>query len=120
MAASSSRPATPRRCAIGTAGTSALAIDDSYGGCTLPLDEPKQPGAYSVFSIFSPDSDYFAPSGAPFMVNFRVADLDAVLALLRAEGCAVDEKVERSEYGAFGWVVDPEGHKIELWQPPSP
>jgi predicted enzyme related to lactoylglutathione lyase len=97
-----------------------LAIDDGYGGCTLPLDEPKQPGACSVFSIFKMESDYFAPSSAPFMLNFRVADLDAVIELLRAEGCQVDEKIERSEYGDFGWVLDPEGNKIELWQPPSP
>lgn len=97
-----------------------LAIDDNYGGCMLPLDEPPQPGAYTVFSIFKSDSDYFAPSSAPFMLNFRVADLDAVIAALRAEGCKVDAKVERSEYGNFGWVVDPEGNKIELWQPPEP
>lgn len=97
-----------------------LAIDDSYGGCALPLDEPRQPGACTVFSIFKADSDYFAPSPSPFMINFRVADLDAVLAALRAEGCQVDDKVERSEYGDFGWVVDPEGNKIELWQPPTP
>jgi len=43
-----------------------------------------------------------------------------VLALLRAEGCAVDAKEERSEYGNFGWVMDPEGHRIELWEPPAP
>ena len=52
-------------------------------------------------------------------MNFRVADLDALLAALRSEGCNVVDKVERSEYGAFGWVIDPEGNKIELWQPPE-
>ncbi len=96
-----------------------LAIDDTYGGCTLPLNEPPQPNACSVFSVFAASSTYFDPSPAPFMLNFRVADLDAVLAALRAEGCAVDDKVERSEFGAFGWVMDPEGHRIELWQPPD-
>jgi predicted enzyme related to lactoylglutathione lyase len=65
------------------------------------------------------DGSYFAPSNATFMVNYRVADLDGLLRLLRAEGCQVLEKVERSEFGAFGWVIDPEGNKVELWQPPD-
>jgi predicted enzyme related to lactoylglutathione lyase len=59
-----------------------------------------------------------APSTAPFMVNFRVADLDALLAALREEGCEVLDKREDSEHGRFGWVIDPDGNKIELWEPP--
>ena len=72
----------------------------------------------TVWSIFPADSTYFAPSSAPFMINYRVRDLDAVLAALRAEGCTVDERTESSEFGRFGWVMDPEGHRIELWEPP--
>ncbi len=72
-----------------------------------------------MWSIFSGDSSYFAPSASPFMINYRVADLDQLLATLRAEGCAVDDKVESSEFGKFGWVMDPEGNRIELWQPPE-
>lgn len=53
------------------------------------------------------------------MVNYRVADLHALLAVLRSEGVTVDDKVDESEYGKFGWVTDPEGNKIELWQPPE-
>jgi predicted enzyme related to lactoylglutathione lyase len=53
------------------------------------------------------------------MVNFRVADLHALLAVLREEGCLVQDKTEESEYGKFGWVMDPEGNKIELWEPPA-
>jgi predicted enzyme related to lactoylglutathione lyase len=53
------------------------------------------------------------------MVNYRVADLHGLLAALRSEGVHVEEKVDESEYGKFGWVVDPEGNKIELWQPPD-
>jgi predicted enzyme related to lactoylglutathione lyase len=52
------------------------------------------------------------------MVNYRVEDLDAVLQLLRDEGCNVLEKTDDSEYGKFGWVMDPEGNKVALWQPP--
>jgi predicted enzyme related to lactoylglutathione lyase len=60
----------------------------------------------------------FAPSNASFMVNYRVADLNALLKALREEGCEVLDKVSDSEYGKFGWVMDPEGNKVELWQPP--
>ncbi|MCB9898117.1 MAG: VOC family protein [Planctomycetes bacterium] len=73
----------------------------------------------TVWSPFKADTTYFAPSQASFMVNYRVEDLDAVLAALRAEGCQVDDKVEESEFGRFGWVIDPEGNKVELWQPPA-
>jgi predicted enzyme related to lactoylglutathione lyase len=76
-------------------------------------------GGVTVWNIMPASSTYLDPSPAPFMVNYRVDDLDALLAKLRAEGCAVDDKVERSDYGAFGWVMDPEGHRIELWQPPE-
>ena len=73
----------------------------------------------TVWNVFEGDNDYFAPSTAPFMINYRVDDLHALLKTLREEGCAVQEKVEESEYGKFGWVVDPEGNKVELWQPPT-
>lgn len=61
----------------------------------------------------------FSPSTAPFMVNYRVSDLDALLKTLRAEGCDVLQDTVESEDGKFGWVMDPEGNKIELWQPAS-
>ena len=53
------------------------------------------------------------------MVNYRVADLQGLLQALRDEGCNVVDKTDDSEYGKFGWVIDPEGNKIELWQPPE-
>lgn len=65
------------------------------------------------------DGSYFAPSNSGFMVNYRVEDLHGLLKLLRDEGCQVMEKVEQSEFGIFGWVMDPEGNKVELWQPPE-
>ncbi len=72
----------------------------------------------TVWSLFPGDSDYFAPSPQPFMINYRVDDLHALLAQLRLEGCAVDTKVDESEFGKFGWVMDPEGNRVELWEPP--
>ncbi|XXR96629.1 VOC family protein [Sorangium sp. So ce426] len=60
-----------------------------------------------------------APSTATFMVNYRVEDLHALVKVLREEGCNVLEKIDDSEYGKFAWVIDPEGNKVELWQPPA-
>ena len=55
---------------------------------------------------------------ANFMINYRVDDLKALIQVLEEEGCQVDDRMEESEQGIFGWVVDPEGNRIELWQPP--
>ncbi len=81
-------------------------------------DNPQLPGS-TVWSLFPHDTRYFDPSTSPFMVNYRVADLDALLAQLRAEGVQVDERIEEYEYGRFGWITDPEGNRIELWEPPK-
>ncbi|HVY28177.1 MAG TPA: VOC family protein [Polyangiaceae bacterium] len=75
------------------------------------------PSPCIVWSLFPADTKYFEPSAAPFMLNFRVRDLHAMLAQLRAAGAAVDEKVQEESYGKFGWVMDPEGNRIELWEP---
>ena len=99
-----------------------LGIDiQSWGGTSFRWQTPErpEPDGMTVWSIFPPDTRYFDPSPAPFMVNYRVDDLHAVLAALREEGCTVDAKVEESEFGKFGWVVDPEDNRIELWQPPE-
>ena len=73
----------------------------------------------TVWSVNPQDSDQFAPSSAPFMINYRVDDLHALIAALRAEGCNVLDKVDDTDFGKFGWVIDPEGNKVELWQPPA-
>ena len=91
-----------------------------WGGAAFNWDDPQPAGSEGVtaWNVFPADTDYFAPSRAEFMVNYRVADLRAVLALLRAEGCNVVDKMDESEYGRFGWVIDPDGNKVELWEPP--
>src|SRR5689334_1804270 len=76
-------------------------------------------GGTTVCATFPLDTQYFAPSAAPFMFNYRVSDLDAMLAQLRAAGVPVDDKIDESEFGRFGWAIDPEGNRIELWQPPA-
>ena len=99
-----------------------LSIDvQDWGGAAFRwIDEAGQPTAgTTVWSIGPADGDYFAPSKSSFMINYRVPDLQAVLHALRAEGCTVIDKTDDSEYGKFGWVMDPEGNKVELWQPPD-
>jgi predicted enzyme related to lactoylglutathione lyase len=97
-----------------------LAIEP-WGGVAFRWQTPErpEPDGVTVWSIFGADTKYLDPSPAPFMINYRVENLDRVLAELRAEGCEVDDKVEASELGKFGWVMDPERNRIELWEPPS-
>jgi predicted enzyme related to lactoylglutathione lyase len=75
-------------------------------------------GGTTVWSIFAGDTEYFGPSGQQGMVNYRVTDLDAMLAQLRGAGVPVEDKIDDSEFGRFGWATDPEGNRFELWQPP--
>jgi GNAT superfamily N-acetyltransferase len=78
----------------------------------------KPAGGTTIWSVAEASGDQFAPSAASFMVNYRVADLHALIGALRKEGCNVLDKIDESEYGKFGWVIDPEGNKVELWEPP--
>jgi predicted enzyme related to lactoylglutathione lyase len=77
-------------------------------------------GDQTVWSIFPANTTYFAPSDAAFMFNFRVRDLKAMLAQLRAAGVEVEDRMEEYDYGNFGWLTDPEGNRIELWEPKRP
>jgi predicted enzyme related to lactoylglutathione lyase len=94
---------------------------DDWGGVVFQPSGTKDSieNEKTVWSLFSSDSNYFAPSTQPFMINYRVHDLHSLLAQLRTEGCAVDAKVDESEFGKFGWVMDPEGNRVELWEPPG-
>lgn len=73
----------------------------------------------TAWCIHTLESDHFAPSAASFMVNYRVADLRALVKVLKDEGCSVIDGTEDSEFGKFAWVIDPEGNKVELWEPAS-
>src|SRR5207248_1874353 len=74
-------------------------------------------GEQTVWSTFPADTKYFGTGPAPFMINYRVRNLEAMLAQLRAAGVQVDHKVEDYDYGRFGWAIDPEGNRLELWEP---
>jgi predicted enzyme related to lactoylglutathione lyase len=79
--------------------------------------DPEKPGM-TAWSIFPETTKYFDPSKSTFMINYRVENLDALLEVLRAEGVEIDPKREDADYGRFAWITDPEGNKIELWEPP--
>lgn len=74
---------------------------------------------YQIWTPFKADTEYFQPSDKPFMFNLMVDNLAEMLEQIRPSGCQVLEETEKSEYGDFGWFIDPEGNKVELWQPPK-
>ncbi|HQR44977.1 MAG TPA: VOC family protein [Thermoanaerobaculia bacterium] len=94
---------------------------EPWGGAIFKWHTPErpEPDGLTVWCLFPATSNHFAPSTAPFMLNYRVADLAALLEALKDEGCDVDPKTQESEEGKFGWVMDPEGNRIELWEPPK-
>jgi predicted enzyme related to lactoylglutathione lyase len=102
--------------------TDPAALSEWYRDCLgLDADEHgawQQDVGLTVFATFESDTDYFGSTSQHTMVNFRVRDLDAMLAQLRAKGADVaDETQEMDGVGRFGWVTDPEGNRVELWQP---
>jgi len=82
-------------------------------------DDPQKDGGCTAWNIFPDSTKYFDPSTQPFMINFRVGDLQELLPQLRAEGVDVEGQGEESEFGKFAWVMDPEGNRVELWEPPQ-
>lgn len=99
-----------------------LGIDvQVWGGAAFSWsDESGKPtGGTTIWSVGPESGDQFAPSTAPFMINYRVDDARALHQALKDEGCNVLDKIDESEYGIFAWVMDPEGNKVELWQPPA-
>ncbi len=88
------------------------------GGAVLPSAQvPKE--AYSVWSAFPKDTDYMDPSPQPFMFNLMVDDVDEALKQVQEGGATIAGEIEESEYGRFGWFIDPDGNKVELWKPPA-
>ena len=100
-----------------------LPVDPNWNGWAFEWRDAQKPQAkgQTIWSLFDADTKYFGRGKQTFMVNYRVADLKRVLAALKREGVWVDPKSgEPSEYGKFGWILDPEGNRIELWEPPAP
>lgn len=96
-----------------------IPIDESFGGYIFNWrdhDNPNQEG-YTVWSPFEEKTDYFEPGTKDFMVNFRVADLVSLLKELDEKGIKQIGETQKYPYGKFAWIMDPEGNKIELWEP---
>jgi len=102
-------------------------VPNDYGGMTFewtrgiqPDESPESTGS-TAWSVFPEDTKYFGPGNdrgpQQAMINYRVDDLDALLTHLAAEGVTIDPHREDADYGRFAWIVDPEGNRIELWQP---
>lgn len=94
-----------------------MALED-FGGAVLKWpDDKAEDRGLTVWHVADADSQWFSPSDSSFMINYRVDDLDGLLAQLRADGVAVVGGPEAHENGKFAWIMDPDGNKVELWQP---
>jgi predicted enzyme related to lactoylglutathione lyase len=91
---------------------------DQYGGMFQwrKMSDPEQTGS-TVWGPFPEQTEYFAPSEKPYMFNYRVQNLEKLLDVLKEEGVEIVGKMESYDYGKFGWIMDPEGNKVELWEP---
>lgn len=92
-----------------------LPVDDY--GCTFWRKDKDGEDCSTQWSPFTKDTDYFSPSKKDFMFNYRVENLHELLTVLKEEGVIIVGKVEEYEYGKFGWILDNDGNKIELWEP---
>ena len=114
------RSPDPERLANWYQETLGLAIEawgSTHGTSFLPAAMPAN--SFTVWSAFSSDTEYFGSASQSFMINLVVDDLDAVLANVRAaDGDVIPEK-EEHDFGRFGWIVDPDGNRVELWEPPE-
>ena len=89
---------------------------EAWGGAALHYDAAKHPPA-AAWSVFSSSTKYFAPSEGNFMINYTVDDMDAIVARLQAKEVAIVKRTDDDANGRFAWILDPEGNKIELWEP---
>lgn len=93
-------------------------ITDDYGALfeVRKADHPEQP-AYLQWSTMSRDSDHFKPSQSSFMINYRVENIEALVEQLKEQGVTILDDIETYDYGKFVHILDPEGNKVELWEP---
>lgn len=94
-----------------------LGLDTNDYGCSFWWKDSEGKDCMTQWSPMKEDTDYFEPSKKQFMMNFRVENLEELLEELKKEGVQVMDKVESYDYGKFGWIIDPDGNKIELWEP---
>jgi catechol 2,3-dioxygenase-like lactoylglutathione lyase family enzyme len=91
---------------------------EDFGGAILRWpDDGAEDRGVTVWHVAKADSQWFSPSTSSFMINYRVDDLVALLAQLRADGVEIVSGPESHENGKFAWIMDPDGNKVELWEP---
>lgn len=91
---------------------------ETWGGAVLKWpDDKAEDGGLTVWNLADKDSKWFSPSDSAFMINYRVDDLDGLLAQLQAADIAVIDGPQSHENGKFAWIMDPDGNKVELWEP---
>lgn len=112
------RSPDPKALAAWYRDTLGITVED-WGGAALKTDAPGHPPVV-VWGPFKSDTKYFAPSTREFMINFAVDDLDAFLARIAAKGVKPLKRDDSDPSGRFAWIVDPDGTKVELWQPLPP
>ena len=93
-----------------------IPIEDGHADFLWRDTDGSGPTGRTVWSLFPADTDYFGPTRPGFMINYRVASMDRMLEQLRKSGVKI-EKAEDYDYGRFAWITDPEGNRIELWEP---
>ena len=94
-----------------------LGLNTDQYGCTFHWKDHEGKDCSTQWSPMNEDTEYFKPSEKQFMMNFRVENLEELLKVLKKEGVTVVGEMETYDYGKFGWILDPEGNKIELWEP---
>ncbi|MGB2761194.1 MAG: VOC family protein [Maribacter stanieri] len=94
-----------------------LGLDTDQYGCTFWWKDKEGNDCSTQWSPMNDDTDYFKPSQSSFMMNFRVENLVELLKVLKEEGVTVVGEIQEFEYGKFGWILDPDGNKLELWEP---
>ena len=94
-----------------------LGLDTNQYGCTFSWKDNEGRDCSTQWSPMDKDTEYFNPSESSFMMNFRVENLEKLLEVLQKEGVTVVGKIQEYDYGKFGWILDPDGNKVELWEP---
>ncbi|AZQ59383.1 VOC family protein [Maribacter sp. MJ134] len=94
-----------------------LGLNTDQYGCTFWWKDKEGNDCSTQWSPMNEDTEYFRPSTATFMMNFRVENLVELLQVLKKEGVTVVGEIEEYSYGKFGWILDPDGNKLELWEP---
>ncbi len=95
-----------------------LGLNTNDYGATFEWVDEKGEKAQTQWSPFKETTKYFEPSQKDFMINYRVENLESLIEELKKEGVEIAGEIQKTDYGNFGWIVDPEGNKIELWEPP--